>query len=85
MKTISMMLALVLLTGCFPEEKKYCGKVVEKFRTDAGYKSSPQAHVVFYNDSLKRNIDVKVTWNCYANTEVGEHICFDLFDRDLED
>ena len=71
--------------GPHTKETLYCGTVTEKFRTDAGYKSSPQAHVVFYCDSLKRNIDVQVTWNCYANTEPGEPICFSLRDRDIND
>lgn len=71
---------LASLAGCNIKEKTYCGDVVEKFRTDAGYKSQAEAHVVFYCNELKKNIDVKVTWNCYANAYVGKNICFSLLD-----
>lgn len=74
---------IFLLTGC-EKEKTYCGKVVDRFRTDAGYKSSPEAHIVFYCDSLKKNIDVQVTWNTYANCQVGETVCFGLLKRYTE-
>lgn len=79
MKKILLLITTVLFISCSDLEKNlYCGKVVEKFRTDAGYKSSAQAHVVFYNDNLKRNIDVQVTWNTYANTYIGQNVCFEL-------
>lgn len=84
MKRILLLLLTISLVSCiFPEEHSYSGTVVDKFRTDAGYKSSPEAHVVFYCDSLHRNIDVKVTWNCYANTSIGERITFTLMERQL--
>lgn len=65
-------------------EKNYCGTVVKTFRTDAGYKSMPEAHVVFHSDSLNKNIDVQVTWNTFANVEEGDPICFKLKGRDLK-
>lgn len=90
---IGCMLLLLCLFGVFKlfqeisrlnKTATYCGTVVEKFRTDAGYKSSPQAHIVFYCDSLHRNVDVQVTWNCYANVETGKSVCFELRNRDIE-
>lgn len=79
MKKILLLVTTVFFISCSDmDENLYCGKVIEKFRTDAGYKSSPEAHVVFYNDSLKRNIDVQVTWNAYANTYIGQNVCFKL-------
>lgn len=59
------------------------GKVIDKFRTDAGYKSTPEAHVVIYSDSLKRNVDIKVTWNTYANAVIGRTLYFKLSEYDL--
>ena len=66
-------------------EKSYCGKVIKCYITPAGYKVSPSRHVVFYNDSLKRNIDVRVTNQQFVNTKEGEYICFDLNRMQLEE
>ncbi len=66
-------------------ERLYCGKVVRVYMTPAGYKVTPEKRVVFYNDSLKRNIDVKVTFQTYSNTKVGQRICFDLNRMELEE
>ena len=76
-------LLLFLLISCV-EEHKYCGIVVEKYRTSGGYKTNPQSHVVFYCDSLKKNIDVNCTNNSYANAEIGKEICFELDDYDVD-
>lgn len=81
-KILTILVCSILLFGCV-DKQRYCGNVVQTFRTDAGYKSSPEAHVIFYCDSLKRNVDVEVTWNCYANSQVGKRICFQLYETDL--
>lgn len=60
------------------DEKMYCGIVIEKYRVLAGYKVKEQPRIVFYNDSLKRNIDVKVSYDTYSNTKVRESVCFHL-------
>lgn len=67
------------------KETLYCGKVVKTYITPAGYKVYPERRVVFYCDSLKRNIDVKVTVQQFANTNIGEIICFELDERQLEE
>ena len=77
--------AIALIVKGQMRSTRYCGKATSTYRTDAGYKVSPQAHVVFYCDSLKRKIDVKVSDNTYANTVVGESLCFKLSDEDLKD
>lgn len=82
-KLIIILFSTLLLTSCSQEEHEYCGVVIEKFRTDAGYKSNPQTHVVFYCDSLQRNIDVKVSFNTYANVYVGKKVCFSLCEYEL--
>lgn len=82
-KIIFLALIVMLLMSC-EKEAKYCGKVVSKFKTDAGYKVSAHPHVQFYCDSLKRNVDVEVTWNCYANAFVGKEVCFLLRSDQLE-
>lgn len=73
----------MFLISC-KNEKKYCGPVIDMYRTDAGYKSIPKAHVVFYCDSIKRNVDVEVTFNCYANLKKNQNVCFMLNDDQLE-
>jgi len=65
-------------------EKEYCGKVTYKFRTDAGYKVSAKPHLVFKPDNLNKKVDVEVSWNTFANKEVGDEVCFSLTDRDLK-
>ncbi len=75
--------SVLTMTSCI-HDKLYCGEVVEMYRTDAGYKSSPECHVVFYCDSIKRNIDVKVTFNGFANTQKGETVCYELNEFELE-
>jgi hypothetical protein len=63
----------------------YCGTVVDKYITAAGYKVSAQRHVVIYNDSLSRNIDVRVTNQTYVNLEVGDKTCFELSESNLKE
>lgn len=60
------------------KECRITGTVVEKFRTNAAYKRSAEAHVVIFSDSLRRNIDIEVTWNCYANMYTGKKVVFNL-------
>ncbi len=60
------------------KEKSYCGKVIAKYSTDAGYKIYPTKHVVFYSNTLLKNIDIEVTDNTYWNTNIGEIVCFNL-------
>ena len=67
------------------KETQYCGKVVRVYMTPAGYKVHPEKRVVFYCDSLKRNVDVKVTFQTYSNTKEGQRICFDLNRMQLEE
>lgn len=79
----TLSITLTTLVGC-KENPRYCGVVIEKYRTDAGYKSRPEAHVVFYCESLRRNVDVEVTFNCYANVNVNNNVCFRLSEYDLK-
>lgn len=85
---IGIVLYVSAIAMLFKEQMRtteYCGKVTSIYRTDAGYKVSPQAHVIFYSDSLKRKIDVKVSNNTYANTQVGQPICFKLSKQDIKE
>ena len=63
---------------------KYCGTIVHLYETPAGYKVYPEKHVVFYCDSLKRNVDVNVTNQCYCNSWVNKDVCFELSQEKLE-
>jgi hypothetical protein len=66
-------------------EVQYCGKVVKVYMTSAGYKVPVTRHIVFYNDSLKRNIDVRVTTQTFVNIVEGQRVCFDLDAMQLEE
>lgn len=65
------------------KETQYCGNVVDVYMTQSHY--GVTRHVVFYCDSLKRNIDVRVTNQQYVNTKIGQKICFDLNKNQLEE
>lgn len=97
MKEVLWVLVVVGLIGAIigfgiwwlkpPPPKRYCGKVVEMYR-DISYhgkhhNSSPEQVIVFYCDELRRKVPVNVTNNCYVNTQVGESICFDLSEWQL--
>lgn len=72
-----------ILTSC-EGEQLYCGEVVDRYRTTAGYKVHEEKHIVFYSEEVGRNVDVKVTDNCYANTFVDERVCFSLLKWETE-
>lgn len=74
---------MLLLFSCIKEDK-YCGTIIEKYRSPAGYKIHSKPHVVFYSDSLKRNVDVTVTDNTYVNSYVGKRICFQLSEYQIQ-
>ena len=86
MKKIILIVCLLTIMYSCQREKLFCGKVVEKYREGWEHKSSSGTypHVVFYCDEVKRNIDVRVTNNCYVNTKVGENVCFNLSEYQLE-
>ena len=75
--------SFITLVVVVNKETRYCGKVVKCYMTSAGYKVHPKRFVVFYNDSLKRNIDVKVNRQTYANTTKGQNVCFNLNNKQL--
>lgn len=55
-----LLFILLLFTSC-QRETLYCGKVIDKYIIPPGYKVAAQMHVVFYCDSLHRNVDVVTT------------------------
>lgn len=65
-------------------KSRYCGVVNEMYRTSAGYKVREQPRIIFYNDSLKRNINIQVSYNTYSNTKIGEFVCFGLYKHNLD-
>jgi hypothetical protein len=81
MKIIIPILFILGFGSCV-EQTKYCGPVIEKYRLSGGYKTSPECHVIFYSPELKRNIDVEVTFNTYAN--IKDSVCFLLTEPQLK-
>ena len=62
---------IVFLTKGSFSKTEYRGKITQMYK-QAGYRGEVDNHVVFYSDSLKRNIDVVVTDNEYVNLVVGQ-------------
>lgn len=81
---IGLILWLVVIIGSLSflwydnRKTKYCGVVLDMYSTSAGYKVREKPRIVFYSDSLKRNINIRVSYSTYSNTRVGEHVCFNL-------
>lgn len=61
----------------------YKGKIVKMYK-QPGYRGDVDNHVVFYSDSLNRNIDVIVTDNEYVNLVVGQTISKRLTESKLK-
>lgn len=54
------------------------------YMTGGGYKVQSQTRVVFYCDSIHRNIDVMVNFQTFSNVQAGDSVCFELSKIDLE-
>ena len=74
---------MVFLTKGSFSKTEYRGKITQMYK-QAGYRGEVDNHVVFYSDSLKRNIDVVVTDNEYVNLVVGQEFSRKLFPEDLK-
>lgn len=74
----------IIIWATLPKVYSIHGPVVNKFVVGPGYKVSSEAHIVIYSDSLKRNIDIDVTWNTYANAEMGKVLYFNLTERQFK-
>lgn len=80
MKKTFYLISLIALSSCM-KERPYCGVVTEKYLL---HKNNGGTHnIVFYSDSLKRNVNVSVTDNSYVNTVVGERVCYTLSDYQI--
>lgn len=61
----------------------YKGRITEMYK-QPGYRGDVDNHVVFYSDSIKRNIDITVSDNDYVNLVVGQPISIRLSNSDLK-
>lgn len=76
MKKYLFLLGSIFVFSSCEKDKVYCGKVKEKYLM---HKNNGGTHnIVFYSDSLKRNINVSVGTGTYFNTNEGETVCFSL-------
>lgn len=75
-------IGLAILLG--PKKVRVCGKIVDKFTTSAAYKVSAEPHVILYSDSLRRKVDIRVTWNTHANMTIGNNACFTIRENRLD-
>lgn len=81
MKKIIFLISVIALSSC-QKEKPYCGTVTEKYLL---HKNNGGTHnIVFYSDSLKRNVNISVTDNSYVNIKVGERVCYMLTDYQIK-
>ncbi len=88
MKNLFLIISFLFLISCREgfEKKKYHGKCVQKYISEHSHKNNIRTEpiVVFYSDSLKRNIAVEnVSWNSYVNITVEKEVSFTLTDREI--
>ena len=77
MKNIILLISAISIfcISC-DKERTYCGKIKEKYLLHKN--NGGVYNIVFYCDSLHKNINVSVTADCHVNSNVGENICFEL-------
>lgn len=61
--------------------ENYCGRVIDKFKPQGNKVDKP--HVVYFVSRLNRNVDVRVSWNLFANIKIGDSMCLPLRRIDL--
>jgi hypothetical protein len=76
-KILSVILVAVLLTGC-ELKHRYCGKVTHKYTLNEN--NDGVYNIVFYNDRVKKLINVPVSSAMYNNVQKGDKVCFTLWD-----
>jgi hypothetical protein len=90
--TIAIALLLYLVYGAFSigklvyegrKTETYCGKVVDTYALQTGYRGRAERYVVFYNTTIKRNIEVMVTNQTFVNISKGQPVCFELTKQQL--
>lgn len=42
-------------------------------------------NIVFFCDSLHKNVNVSVTADCYVNSKEGENTCFTLYENQVNE
>lgn len=72
-------MSVIALFSC-QKERPYCGVIVEKYLL---HKNNGTHNIVFHSDSLDININVSVTSLSYVNTKVGQRVCYDLTDNQI--
>lgn len=86
---LSIVVIFIIFCGkaAYETEKReqYCGIIVKTYMTNAGYKVQPTRHVVFYNNKLKRNIDVQVNNQTFVNVVEQQNVCFNLNKHQLNE
>ena len=80
MKKITIIiLAIVAISfASCRKEKTYCGKITQKYLLHKN--NGGVYNIVFFCDSLQKNVNVSVTADCYVNSTEGETTCFTLYD-----
>lgn len=83
MKKLILILSLVFLFSSCNEERLYCGEITDLYLAGSGSKGREEPHVVFFSDSLQRNIHIQPSWNTYHNLKLKQTVCFKLNEFDL--
>ena len=77
---VILFVAAIIYSG---KTKKFCGKVVDKYIIPPGYREYTERHIIFYNDSLHKNLDVTVSKGDYANIYINDNVCLNLTLQDI--
>ena len=75
-KILLVLISVISLSSC-QKKNLYCGPIVEKYLLHKN--NGGVYNIVFYNDSVKENINVTVTASTYVNSKVKQNVCFYLF------
>lgn len=75
-KLVILLIASTLSFYSCQNETKYSGHISEKYLLHKN--NGGVYNVVFYSDSLRKNININVTADCYVNLSVGQKCYFEL-------
>lgn len=88
MKKVHLFIAILFTTllAC-QENKKYCGKIIDKGydQPSSGYKThtDPVYYIIMNVDSINLAIRINLTIPAYYSYSVGDRACFDLNEGEL--
>lgn len=85
MKKINLIILAIIAISFVScrKEKTYCGKITQKYLLHKN--NGGVYNIVFFCDSLHKNVNVSVTADCYVNSKEGENTCFTLYENQVNE